>query len=115
MNRYKLSKAGVSANEGIKRFSGNTEKYEELLCQFPEDTHYKAMCSAIENGNAEAAFNAAHALKGMAGNLSMNRLYEDICPLVEVLRSGSLLKADELLKAIQEDYYEIIMALGCVQ
>lgn len=111
MNRYKLSKAGISANEGIKRFGGNAEKYEELLNQFPDDIHFKAMCDAIAEKNVQKAFNEAHALKGISGNLSMKRFYEDLFPLVEELRGGSLENADTLLQKVKQDYDDALAAL----
>lgn len=111
MNRYKLSKAGVNATEGINRFGGNMDKYEQFLKRFPADTNYQAMLSAIDQQDVTAAFAAAHALKGIAGNLSLNRLYDDICPLVEVLRAGSLDNLDAYLPKVNQDYDDVIAAL----
>ena len=112
MNRYRLSKAGVSVGEGIRRFGGNAEKYEQLLARFQEDGHFEAMCEAIARGDAGAAFAAAHALKGVTGNLSMNRLYQDLFPLVEALRAGSLADAEALLAPARQDYAELAAALN---
>ncbi|MDD3336088.1 MAG: Hpt domain-containing protein [Eubacteriales bacterium] len=111
MNRYKLFKAGIDTNEGIKRFNGKTELYEKYLMKFPEDPHFTLMCEAIENGDVKAAFAASHALKGVAGNLSMNSLYQDIIPLVEELRADSLAKAEELLVPVERDYQAVLEAL----
>ncbi len=111
MNRYKLSKAGISVSEGVRRFGGNVERYETLLKKFPTDTHFQAMCSSIKAGNAKEAFAAAHALKGAVGNLSMNRLFVDIQPLVEALRVGDVANAEKLLPVVAEDYNEVIVAL----
>lgn len=111
MNRYKLSKAGISANEGIARFGGNAEAYETLLNKFPADHNFPELCAAVERRDAEAAFAYAHALKGVIGNLSMKRLYDDLLPLVEELRSGRLENADGLLQAVKRDYDEAVAAL----
>ncbi len=112
MNRYKLSKVGVNANEGIARFGGKTELYEKFLTQFPKEPYFRQMLDAINKNDAQTAFVAAHALKGEVGNLSMNRLYDHLCPLVEELRNGSLEKADELLKPVVEAYNAIIATLS---
>ncbi len=112
MNRYKLSKAGINANEGMARFGGNVESYEKFLNRFPNEPHFHQMCEAIEKRELRSAFVAAHSLKGEVGNLSMNRLYEDLCPLVELLRGGSFEKAEELLEPVVKDYKEILAALS---
>ncbi|MDY4609989.1 MAG: hypothetical protein SPD11_05180 [Sphaerochaetaceae bacterium] len=111
MDRYKLSKAGVNASEGIKRFNGNAEMYGRFLKHFLDDVNYQAMCESIKVKDVGSAFSAAHALKGIAGNLSMNRLYKDLCPLVEQLRSGSLENVDILLLPVMQDYSEVASLL----
>lgn len=111
MNRYKLSVSGVNPSEGIARFNGNEEKYEKYLAKFPQDGNYADLCQAIRAGDGKAAFAAAHALKGIAGNLSLVKLYADIQPLVEQLRRGDLDRADELLEPVIRDYEIVIAAL----
>ena len=112
MNRYKLSKAGIDANEGIARFGGNVEIYEKFLNRFPDEPYFRLMCEAIERLDIQAAFAAAHSIKGAVGNLSMNRLYGDLCPLVEELRRGSAENLAELLVPVMKDYEDIIAALS---
>ena len=111
MNRYRLSKAGISVKEGIERFNDNLEVYEKCLYEFPEDDHYNQLLTALEEDDAQSAFAAAHALKGVAGNLSLTRLYADIVPLVEVLRAGTVNGADALFEPVTIDYKEVIEAL----
>ncbi|MDD2648912.1 MAG: Hpt domain-containing protein [Eubacteriales bacterium] len=111
MNRYKLSKAGINVSEGITRFGGNAEKYEQFLMKFKSDINFSLMCEAIAKGDAAAAFSSAHALKGIVGNLSLGRLYDDLFPLVELLRRGSLENAGELLASVTKDYEDVIAAL----
>ena len=111
MNRYKLSKAGINANEGIARFSGRAELYEKFLYQFPQDENFSLLCAAIRQQDVKAAFIAAHSLKGIAGNLSLTKLYEDLCPLVEQLRAGSLSGAEALLQSVRCDYEALLSVL----
>lgn len=111
MNKYKLSNAGISVAEGIKRLNGNKELYEKLLHEFPSDKRYKKLCIAIEKKDVKEAFMQSHALKGLAGNLSMNEFYKSIVPLVELLRRGSLEDAEMLLSNVTSEYEKIILAL----
>lgn len=111
MNRYKLSMAGIDVKEGIHRFSDRKDIYESLLMEFPEDTCYRELLAAIEQKDVKAAFMAAHSLKGITGNYSMKELYENLLPLVEELRSGSMENAEELLVPIEKSYQKVIAAL----
>lgn len=111
MNRYKLSKAGISVAEGIKRLNGNAELYESLLYKFSSDENYKNLSDAIENKDVEKAFFYAHSLKSLAGNLSMNGLFDSIVPLVELFRSGSLENAETLFESVSCEYNKIISVL----
>ncbi len=111
MNRYKLVKAGIDPNEGLNRFSNNAEMYEKFLYEFPNDTHFQEMLTAIDNNDPSNAFKAAHALKGVTGNLSIKKLYESLLPLVEEFRAGSMEKVPELLPEIKDNYESVTAAL----
>ncbi|NCC08368.1 MAG: Hpt domain-containing protein [Clostridia bacterium] len=104
MNRYKLTKAGVDVNDGIRRLGGNREVYERLLFMFPDDPSYNRMLLAIENGDAEESFAAAHAQKGVAGNLSLVDLHSAILPLVEIFRAGTMENHEQYLPEVKRCY-----------
>lgn len=112
MNRYMLAGAGIDVKEGIERFSGNKMLYQKYLFQFPEEKYDKKLRKAIEMRSPEA-FEIAHAWKGVAGNLSMNRLFEAIVPLVEALRGeADFEKAEELLDEVDFAYKEAVEAIN---
>lgn len=111
MNRYKLSKAGVDANQGIRRFNNNAEMFEKFLMSFPEDPHFDDMVDSLQKRDVKAAFLAAHSLKGIAGNLSLIRLHERLIPLVEVLRADNFPEDPKLITEVTEAYREVVKAL----
>lgn len=104
MNRYALVKAGIDFNEGLRRFNNSKELYESFLLEFPKDQNYKGLCTALEQQDVQAAFQCAHSLKGVAGNLSLQKLHTALLPLVEELRAGSLANASELFLPVRENY-----------
>ena len=104
MNRYILTKAGIDVNEGIHRF-------EKFLTSFPEDIHYEQMLEAIEQKDVDAAFQGAHALKGITGTVSLAKLHSLLIPLVEELRAGSMEKVPELLPPVKEAYDEVVQVI----
>lgn len=95
MNRYQLVRGGIDVAQGIERM-GSVEEYVALLAQFPQDSHTETLRMALERKDANQAFEAAHALKGIAGNLSLEDLSEALGPLVERLRNDGTEGTEEL-------------------
>lgn len=112
MNRYKLTKAGVDVNEGLKRLDNDKDFYEELLEKFCSDSHFAELKKAMEAEDSELAFKAAHALKGMAGNLSCIKLYHVLVPFVEKLRNHELEGALSIFPDVSEAYTAVLEAMG---
>lgn len=112
VNRYRLTKAGINPNQGIARFNGNSEVYETMINKFPLDDHFPKMLQAIAQKDVNNAFQYAHAVKGMVGNLSMIDLYESIIPLVDELRTGRIENIEDYLPKVKENYQRVIDAIG---
>ena len=115
MNRYLLVKSGIDFNQGLRRFNNNRAMYESFLLAFLKDENFAELCTAIERHDVKAAFQYAHSLKGIAGNLSMQKLYAALNPLVEELRADSLVNADALLEPVKETYGLLRDTLGAMQ
>lgn len=111
MNRYLLVKSGIDFNQGLRRFSNNKEMYEGCLQKFLQDPNFDGLAAALEQKDADAAFRFAHSLKGVAGNLSLQKLYLAVTPLVEELRVGHLEQAAALFEPVRENYAQVISAL----
>ncbi len=75
--------------------------YKECLITFTTDPGFKKLGQAIQNKDAEAAFESAHALKGVAGNLGLDPLYQSLCDLVEALREEQMDKAFDAYSLFQ--------------
>lgn len=111
MNRYLLSQVGIDYEEGVHRFNDKTELYEKFLIRFPQDQSYFQLEAALEAQDVEKSFQAAHALKGVTGNLSINSLHKTTLPLVEALRQGNLEHAPELFAPVQQLYVKVVDVL----
>lgn len=112
MKTEKLLAAGIGYDDGVRRFCGKAALYEKYLLQFPQDENYTRMAAALQSGDCETAFRCAHALKGVAGNLSLDGLFQQICPLVEALRSGRLQQAQALLGDVEQSYRSVLDAIA---
>ena len=79
---------GMDHENTMKRFVGNQGMYLKMLDVFLADSSMGTLKAALGEGDLNGAFEAAHALKGMAGNMGLSRLYEAVCAITEPLRAG---------------------------
>lgn len=96
MNLDDLKAFGANVDEGLVRCMNNEAFYLRLVDTLKQEKGFDALKAAIEANDLDAAFEAAHALKGVLGNLSITPLYEPICEVTELLRA----KADADYPAI---------------
>ena len=61
---------GGDYNEVLARLSSE-RLVQKFVLKFPLDGSYDLLCSALETGNREEAFRAAHTIKGIC----QNRMY----------------------------------------
>lgn len=81
--------AGEDSAAVLARF-GREEMVAHFCRRFLEDRSFSDLTEAMEQGNAEAAFRAAHTLKGICLNLGFSRLGSAASDLTERLRGRSL-------------------------
>ena len=53
----------------------------------PGEANFDKLADAIRADNLDAAFEHAHALKGVLGNLSLTPIYNPVCEMTERLRA----------------------------
>ena len=67
---------------------GMKDFYLRLVQMELRDPNFAALDRAVEARDIRGAFEAAHALKGAVGNLSLTPLYMPICELTEMFRDA---------------------------
>ena len=97
-----LKENGVNVDKALERMKGNKGAYNSFLKEFIEDPDFEALQESLEAQNAKEAFEYAHGLKGMAGNLGLDNVHAKISVLVEILRQGSLDGASEAYEEVME-------------
>ena len=101
---------GGDYNEVLGRLSSE-RLVQKFVLKFPQDGSYDLLCSALEAGNREEAFRAAHTIKGICKNLGFTPLLASSSSLAEVLRSGEAVDTSALAEQVGEDYRRIITAI----
>ena len=84
-----LKAYGANVQEGLERCLNSKEFYLKMINMGLADANFDKLKAAMEAGDAKAAFEAAHALKGVTGNLSLTPIYNPVCELTERLRGKS--------------------------
>lgn len=104
MTLESLNAYGANTAEGLARCMNNESFYLRLVKMALSDKNYAALKDAMSAGDPHAAFQAAHALKGATGNVSLTPIYEPVCALTELLRGKDALPdgCDGLYRQIVE-------------
>lgn len=98
----KLVALGCDVAGAMDRFLEDEEFYFSCYDKFMEDPGFAQLKNELNDHDVKAAFDCAHALKGVIANLGLSSLYDRIVEIVEPLRAGTdeglLVKYDELMK-----------------
>ena len=77
---------GANVDDGLQRCMGMENFYLEMVELGLSDERFESLGKAIEEKNLDEAFEMAHALKGVIGNLALTPLYDTLCDITEHLR-----------------------------
>lgn len=81
-----LKDFGVDTDEGLARCYGNEALYLKLINMLRAEGNFDKLKEAVDANDLDSAFEAAHALKGVLGNLSVTPMYQIVDELTELLR-----------------------------
>ena len=108
----------MTTKEAYEIFGGNYDEVIERLGtdslivrffgKFKEDDSMEKLVDAVEKGDIEQSFRAAHTLKGVAANLSMTNLANAASNLTEQLRDRSNTADEQLFQAVKIAYAQVI-------
>ncbi|MBO6114958.1 MAG: Hpt domain-containing protein [Lachnospiraceae bacterium] len=82
-----LKKYGANVEEGLTRCINNEALYLRLVGTVVDEKNFDKLRNALEEGNPDEAFEAAHALKGVLGNLALTPIYDKVVEMTELLRA----------------------------
>jgi len=82
-----LEAYGANTQEGLQRCMGVKSLYLRLVESIKTEDRFDRLAQAIDEGRLSDAFDAAHALKGVLGNLSLTPLQRPMEEITELLRN----------------------------
>lgn len=102
MTIEKLAAYGANTQEGLQRCMNNEGFYLRMVKMIPGDPGFQKLYDAIDAGDLDTAFEAAHALKGSTGNLALTPIYKPVSEITELLRARADADYSVLVGAIRE-------------
>ena len=85
----KLRDFGADVDEGLMRCMNKEDFYLGLVNRILGDKRLDQLRQQIEDKDFSAAFETAHALKGVFSNLSLTPITLPVSEITELLRSGT--------------------------
>ena len=107
-----LKQFGADVDDGLSRCMGNEAFYFKLIGKVVEDKNFQALEDAVAAKDLDKAFDAAHSLKGVLGNLALTPVYEPVFEITELLRERKDIDYSEYLKTISEKRSELAALIG---
>lgn len=102
-----LQAFGADTKDGLNRCMGNEGFYLKLVAKVLEDRNFGVLEDALNRKDLDSAFEAAHSLKGVLGNLSLTPIYNPVQKLTELLRSRDEMDYTPFLREIAEKKAEL--------
>ena len=100
----KLKELGCDTDKGLERCLGDEDFYLEFVPDALKKERYEKLEALIKNKDLDAAFEAAHGLKGILANLSLDPLTEPVSEMTELLRARTDTDYSGLLTKMWERY-----------
>ena len=110
MDRAILDAAGLDTADALDRMMGSEALLGRLLGTFLKEDTMEKLEAAAAADDPVAGLEAAHALKGVSGNLSMTRLYELTSRQCELIRADDWPAARAMVPEVAAAYQAIVDA-----
>lgn len=94
----------INIDEALSRIGCKMDLYTRLIRQFSKDDYIAPLETALSKGESAEAIRHAHTLKGVASNLSLNKLATAATDLEDALRDG--VPHSDALAAVKQAYHK---------
>ncbi|MCR5451027.1 MAG: Hpt domain-containing protein [Lachnospiraceae bacterium] len=98
-----LKEFGADTQEGLDRCLGNEDFYLKMVNMGIGDDKFEALGTALQNNDLDEAFELAHAIKGVLGNLALTPIYEPAGEMTELLRTRTEMDYTQLYNKVMEE------------
>ena len=104
MNYELLKNHNFDVDGAVERFAGKKDLYDKYIKLFTTEDSYFQLEKAVANIDYLAMELNVHSLKGLAGNLGVNSVYNAACVMLKEIRTGDKSKAIGLFNFVKEEF-----------
>ena len=98
---------GADTDEGLMRCMNKEDFYVMLVGKAVDDKRLSELERQLSAGDLDAAFETAHALKGLYANLALTPLTKPVSEMTELLRSHTDADYSGLLSEAKSQYEKL--------
>ncbi len=109
--KERLEHCEIDVEQAVHRFADNEELYLSCLEMFADDPTMIELKQAIDECRWDEAFTAAHAMKGVTGNMGCASLFHTTAEMVIRIRNGQLVGINQVYEEMKHNYDEIVVAI----
>ena len=103
-----LKGIGANTDEGLGRCLNNEAFYLRLVGMAAQDEHFSGLEQAIKDKDLDAAFEHAHALKGVLANVALTNILEPVQEITEDLRARTDKDYTDLIEKINAEHAKVM-------
>ncbi len=92
----------------LGRFMGKEALVIRFLKKFPEDDNFSAAKEAMKKADYGTVLTAVHSLKGISGNLGLDRIYQESDEIVKDIREGREGEITPVFEKLEKDYEKTV-------
>jgi HPt (histidine-containing phosphotransfer) domain-containing protein len=85
----------IDIESGLRRVAGSAKIYAKILNSFLATEEFDKLTANLAAGDIEAAAATVHGIKGMSGNLSLTKLYNETVSFEAKLKQGAYEPAEK--------------------
>lgn len=98
----KLRIWGCDIDGAMNRMLNDEEFYMECLNTIPQEPSFEELEKSLKEKDLQKAFEHAHTLKGVLGNVGLTPMYKKSTEIVEPLRRGDDTGVEKMVKELME-------------
>ena len=101
--------------ENVKTRLPSDSLIKRFIIKFLDDSSYSELCDALQKGQRDEAFRAAHTLKGVCANLGFDQLENSASALTELLRPEDIGIPEEAVSMMNEVKRDYEITVGAIR
>ena len=101
--------------ENVKTRLPSDSLIKRFIIKFLDDSSYSELCDALQKGQRDEAFRAAHTLKGVCAHLGFDQLENSASALTELLRPKDIGIPEEAVSMMKDVKHDYEMTVGAIR